>query len=443
MNPFRSIPWRHLLFACLVAGTAFWMTVQGVRTPLQAATRHINIIEIHDTINPGVQDYLEHVIERSEEGGAEFLLVLLDTPGGLMTAMRGMVKAIMNAEIPVVVYVYPSGAQAASAGVLITAAADIAAMAPGTNIGAAHPVTASGGDVPETMSNKVVNDMAAFARSIAEERGRNAEWLEKAIRESVAITAEEAFAKNVIDLVARDVPDLLVQLDGWQVRRKGYTRTLYTEGLEQRTIEPGWRHRVLRAIGNPNIAYILLMIGLAGLYFELSQPGAVLPGVVGAICLVLAFYAMQTLPVNYAGFLFIVLSVVFFILEIKVTSYGMLSIAGVLSLALGSIMLFQSPGQTTRVALPVLIPTLVTISVFFVAVATLAFRAQVRKPQTGQEAMIGLAGEAATDLAPEGKVWVAGELWNAEAPEPIPQGTPVQVVSMHNLKLQVRRMDDK
>jgi membrane-bound serine protease (ClpP class) len=313
-------------------------------------------------------------------------------------------------------------------------------MAPGTNIGAAHPVSIGGGDVPSTMNEKVVNDMLAFARSIASQRGRNAEWLEDSIRKSVSITAEEAYSKNVIDLVADDLPTLIKKLDGWEIIRKGYTRTLHTEGVEQRTILQGWQHQVLKSISNPNIAYILLMIGLAGLYFELSQPGAILPGVIGGIALILALYALQTLPVNYAGILFILLAVLFFILEVKVASHGLLSFAGVLALVLGSLMLFRVPGHTNRLAMSVLIPTVLIVSGFFITVASLAFRAQMRRPQTGTEALPGMIGEVKKDLIPQGTVFVCGELWNATADENIFAGEKVEVVSVENLRLKVRKI---
>lgn len=404
------------------------------------AAQGINIIDVRDTINPGVQDFIEYAVERSEQEEAECLIILLDTPGGLMTAMRGIVGTILGSRIPIIVYVHPQGAQAASAGVLITAAADIAAMAPGTNIGAAHPVSSTGGDVPGAMGEKVVNDMVALAQSIADERGRNEKWLEDAIRKSVSITAEEAFRINVIDMVAVDVPALVKVLDGWEVRRTGYSKVLHTQGLELRRIEPGWRHKVLGAVGNPNIAYILLLIGLAGIYFELSQPGAVLPGVVGGIALILAFYSMQTLPVNYAGFLLILLAMICFILEIKVASYGLLSLAGVISLIIGSLMLFRLPGETLQLAMSVFIPTILLISAFFVAVATLAFRAQTGKALTGSEALVGALGEVRVDLAPRGKILILGELWNAEADEFIPAGEKVEVVSVENLKLKVKRI---
>jgi membrane-bound serine protease (ClpP class) len=434
--------------SCIIFCLAGWMLVATTSATSGATSTAdvkpaINVIHIRDTINPGVEDFIRYVIGRSEDEKAECLIILLDTPGGLMTSMRGIAQAILNSEVPVVVYVSPSGAQAASAGVFVTAAADVAAMAPGTNIGAAHPVTSSGEDVPSTMNEKVMNDMLAFARSVAAQRNRNAQWLEEAVRKSVSITAEEAFEKNVIDLVANDLPGLLKDLDGWQIHRKGKTIVLHTAGVEQNTIQPGWQYQILRAIGNPNIAYMLLMIGLAGLYFELSQPGAILPGVIGGISLILALYAMQTLPVNYAGILLILLAVIFFILEIKVTSYGMLSFAGVLSLVLGSLMLFRVPGYGGQLAMSVFIPTVAVISIFFVAVSALAFRAQMTRPQTGTQVLVGLVGEVKRDLTPEGMVFISGELWNAEADEFIPSGKKVQVVSVKNLKLKVKRIDDR
>lgn len=409
--------------------------------PAHAVASHINLVQIQDTINPGVEDFIKHSIERSSEEGAELLVILLDTPGGLVTATRGIVQAILSSPVPVVVYVHPRGAQAASAGVFVTVAADIAVMAPGTNIGAAHPVATGGQEMSETMNEKVVNDMVAFAKSVGGQRGRNVEWLENAVRKSVSITAEEAFEQNVIDLVAEDLPTLLERLDGWEIQRAGTSRTLKTKGVEQRTIDPGYQHRILRAISNPNIAYILLMIGLAGLYFELSQPGAILPGVIGGISLIMALYALQTLPVNFAGVLLILLAIVFFILEISVVSYGMLSIAGTVSLLLGSLMLFRVPGESTRIAYSVVIPTVLTISAFFVAVTSLAVRAHRVRPQTGTEALVGMVGEVTRDLTPEGKVFVGGELWNAVADEAIPAGRKVEILSVDSLKLKVRKID--
>jgi membrane-bound serine protease (ClpP class) len=425
----------HILLLLFLAAAA------GLVRPMDTAAGHINLVTIQDSINPGVEDFIKHSIAQSSEDGAEFLVILLDTPGGLVTSTRGIVQAILNASVPVVVYVYPRGAQAASAGVFVTIAADIAVMAPGTNIGAAHPVATGGQEMSEKMNEKVVNDMVAFAKSLAVQRGRNVEWVMDAVRKSVSITAEEAFEQNVIDWVAEDLPALMERLDGWEIQRAGYSKTLKTRGVEQRTIDPGWQYRILRAISNPNIAYILLMIGLAGLYFELSQPGAILPGVIGGISLIMALYALQTLPVNFAGILLIMLAVIFFILEIKVVSYGMLSIAGAVSLFLGSLMLFRVPGQSTRIAYSLLIPTVLVISGFFAAVTSLAVRAQRSKPQTGSEMLIGMVGEVARDLAPEGKVFVSGELWNAVAEETIAAGEKVEILAVDSLKLKVKKID--
>lgn len=426
-------PRRNMIFSYGVLLATMFLLCSMVG----AEAKHLNVVQVQDSINPGVEDFLKYAIERSEEEGAECLIIQLDTPGGLMASTRGIAQALLNAAVPIIVYVSPSGAQAASAGVFVTVAADIAAMAPGTNIGAAHPVSIGGGDVPSTMDEKITNDTVAFVRSIAAQRGRNEDWLEDSIRKSVSITAEEAYAQNVIDLIAEDLPALIKKLDGWETEIKGQPRTLHTAGVEPRSILPGWQHQVLRGISNPNIAYILLMIGLAGLYFELSQPGAILPGVIGGIALILALYAMQTLPVNYAGMLLILLAVLFFILEIKVASHGMLSFAGVLALVLGSLMLFRVPGHTIRLAWSVFIPTVGVISAFFVTVATLAFRAQVRKPQTGAEGLVGMVGEVRQGLHPEGKVFVHGELWNAVADQHLPAGEKVQVVAVENLRLKV------
>ncbi len=409
-------------------------------SPVEPQQAHIDIIQIQDSINPGVEDFMKYAIKRSADDKAECLIILLDTPGGLMTSMRGISQAILNSPVPVVVYVSPSGAQAASAGVFITVAADIAAMAPGTNIGAAHPVTAGGADVPSTMNEKVLNDTLAFARSIAAQRGRNAEWMEDAVSKSVSATAEEAFKLNVIDLVADNLPALIKRLDGWHLQRGAATVVIKTNGVEQRTISPSLQNDILRIISNPNLAYILLMIGLAGLYFELSSPGAVVPGVIGGICLILALYALQTLPVNYAGFLIILLAVVFFILEMKIASHGLLSLAGALCLVLGSVMLFRNPQEPRQVALSVFLPTTLAVSIFFAAVARLAFRAQKTKPQTGQDALLGMIGEVKLQIDPEGKVFVNGELWYAQADQRIEVGDKVEVLEVNNLKLKVKRI---
>lgn len=395
----------------------------------------VRIIELEGPINPGAAAFLTRGLEDAEKQGAQLIIVRLDTPGGLVPSMRTMVKGIMNSTVPVVVYVAPKGAGAASAGVMITVSAHVAAMAPGTNIGAAHPVGAGGKDIDKDMSEKVVNDMASYGRGIAQDKGKNADWVEKAIRESVSITAEEALEKNVIDLVAADVDELLKLLDGREIELKQGKVTLKTKNLVKNTYEPGFRDAVLRIISDPNIAYILMMIGLAGLYFELSHPGAIFPGVIGAISLILAFYSFQTLPVNYAGLLLIALAVIFFIAEIKVASYGILSLGGIVSLTLGSIMLFEDVGVSLRL----MAPTIVLIGGFFVVVSTLAFRAYRSKPQSGMEGLIGEVGVVKEPVDPEGLVFVHGEYWRAVSGEKLEPGEMVTVEEVTGLVLKVRK----
>jgi membrane-bound serine protease (ClpP class) len=397
--------------------------------------REVEIIELEGPINPGAATFLTGGLEDAEKRDAELVIIQLDTPGGLVSSMRVMVKAIMNSPIPVVVYVAPKGAGAASAGVMITISANIAAMAPGTNIGAAHPVGAGGKDIDKDMSEKVVNDMASYGRGIAQDKGRNADWVEKAIRESVSITAEEAVEKKVVDLVAPNVDELLKLINGREIDLKQGKVTLKTLGLTKVSYTPGFRDNVLRLISDPNIAYILMMIGLAGLYFELAHPGAIFPGVIGGISLILAFYSFQTLPVNYAGVLLIALAIVFFIAEIKVASYGVLSLGGIVSLALGSIMLFED----VRVSLRLMAPTIVLIGGFFVIVSTLAFRAYRSKPQSGVEGLVGETGVVKKPMDPEGLVFVHGEYWRAVSGDKLEPGDMVTVEEVTGLMLKVRK----
>jgi len=318
-----------------LAGLVFWAP------PGFCKDDEVMIIEMEGPINPGSATFLIRGLEDAGKRGSGLVIIRLDTPGGLASSMRTMVKAILNSPIPVVVFVAPKGAGAASAGVMVTVAAHVAAMAPGTNIGAASPVTAGGKDMEKTMTKKVMNDMASYGRGIAQDKGKNAEWVEKAIREAVSITADEAVKKNVVDLVASDVDELLELLDGREITLRDAKIRLKTKGLVKIPYRPKFRDRILKTISDPNIAYILMMIGLAGLYFELSHPGAIFPGVIGGISLILAFYSFQTLPVNYAGLLLIALAIILFIAEVKITSYGMLSVGGFISLTLGSIMLFE------------------------------------------------------------------------------------------------------
>ena len=406
---------------------------------LYAQQSEIYIIEVADAISPGTTEYIKSGIRKAEENGAACIIIELDTPGGLAESMRIIVQDILASKVPVVVFVYPSGARAASAGVMITMAADVAAMAPGTNIGAAHPVGAGGKDIDGKMSEKVINDMVAHAKSVAEKRGRNAKWVEDAIRESVSVTETEALEDKIIDLVTEDTDDLIRQLNGRELKDRG---VLNLDNAKKVVLEETLRTKILKTISNPNIAYILLMIGLAGLYFELSHPGAIFPGVIGGISLILAFFAMQTLPVNYAGFLLIVLAIIFFIMEMKITSYGLLSVAGIVSLLLGSLMLFEGNTPDMKLSLNVLLPTIILISGFFVDIASLVFRAQISKPTTGSRGLVGEIGIVKQALTPEGKVFVHGELWNAKARETIDEDVKVRVVEVVNLVLEVEPVDE-
>jgi len=408
--------------------------------PTAAAGNRVYLLTVADAIGPITAEFIKSGIQTAEKNNAACIIIRLDTPGGLAESMRTIVKSILASRIPVVVYVAPAGARAASAGVMITMAADIAAMAPGTNIGAAHPVGAGGKDIGGTMSEKIVNDMVAQAKSVAQKRGRNAKWVEQAIRKSVSVTETEALKKNIIDLVARNTDELIASLNGRKVKDRG---VLVLDNVEKIIIRESLRTRILRAISNPNIAYILMMIGLAGLYFELSHPGAVFPGVIGGIALILAFFALQTLPVNYAGILLIVLAIIFFIMEMKITSYGLLSVAGVVSLLLGSLMLFKGDTPEMKVSLQVMLPTIGLISGFFIVVAGLVFRAQISKPASGARGLVGEIGTVKKALTPEGKVFVHGELWNARAKQAVDENARVRVVRVVNLMLEVEPVDKK
>jgi membrane-bound serine protease (ClpP class) len=426
----------------LAAVAAFLLAAAAPGLVLQAAEeKHIvDVITVNEVITPPIGEYIVKSIRQAAESGSEALVIQLDTPGGLDLSMRDIIKEMLNASVPVVVYVSPQGARAASAGVLITIAAHVAAMAPGTNIGAAHPVAMGLGKADETMMEKVENDAVAYGRGIAEQKGRNADWIEEAIRKSVSVTAEEALKLHVIDLIATDMSDLLAKIDGREVKLVSGSRVLKTKGAELNRKEMGFREKVLITISNPNIAYILFLLGLAGLYFEFSSPGVVLPGIIGGISLILAFFAFQTLPVNYAGVLLILFGVILFIAEIKVVSHGVLTMGGVVSLILGSIMLFESPDPALRVSWNVLVPTVAIVSLFFIAVISIAIRAQMRRVVTGGEGMIGATGETHSEVFERGKVLIRGEYWDACSKAPIGKGRPVKVVRVNGLKIEVEEV---
>ncbi len=419
-----------LLAAVLIAGL--------LATPA-GAVAPVATIPIDGVISPVTVRLVETALTRAQADGAGVLVIQLDTPGGLERSMRAICQRLLNAEIPVVVYVSPTGARAASAGVFITMAAHVAAMAPATNIGAAHPVAIGGGVDKESMK-KIENDAAAFARTIATERGRNAEWAEKAVRQSVSITEREAVKLKVVDLIADSLPDLLEKIDGRAVKTTKGPVTLQTRGAVVKAIEIGFRDRVLNVITDPNIAYILMMLGMLGLFFELSNPGVVLPGVIGGISLILAFFAMQSLPINFAGLLLILFGIVLFIAEIKVVSHGILAVGGIVALALGSLMLFDAPEIGFRVSWRVILPTVgATAAIFLVAVGA-GLRALSAPSPVGGPAMVGQIGVAQGVLSPEGQVLVHGELWRAVARGgPVAEGAKVRVVDVNGLTLTVER----
>ncbi len=403
--------------------------------------RDVLVITVDGVISPVSAEFITENIQEANEMQAEAFVLELDTPGGLVDSTRDIVKAMLGSDTPVVVFVSPGGARAASAGTFITIAAHVAAMAPQTNIGAAHPVGA-GGKMDKTMAEKVENDMVAYIKSLAERRGRNTQWAEDAVRKSISSTEEEALKEGVIDLVTANLHTLLTDIDGMTVETVGGEKVLRTKGAQITRIEMDLRYRILNVISNPNVAYILMLLGFYGLFFELSNPGTIFPGVIGGICLILAFYAFQTLPINYAGLLLILLGIILFILEIQVTSFGALTIGGVISMTLGSIMLFRSPGPFLKLSLYTILPAVLVTALFFTVVIGLAYKAYRRRPSTGSEGLLGLEGTATTGVtAKEGMVKVHGELWRATSDEPIEKGQKIRVEAVDGLKLKVKKLD--
>ena len=394
-------------------------------------------------INPVTAEYFHDALAFAEANRAQAIIWQLDTPGGLDTSMRLIIKDITGSAIPVVLYVAPSGGRAASAGVFITLAAHIAAMAPGTNIGAAHPVAMGGGEMDKTMKEKVENDAVAYVKSIAEQRGRNVAWAEDAVRKSVSVTEKEALQLKIIDLVAEDLQVLLEKLDGRKATTSAGTTTLKTKGEAILTFSMGWRLEMLKALSDPNIAYVLMTIGMIGVLAELYNPGAILPGIVGAISLILAFYSLQSLPVNYAGVLLVLLGVVLFILEATVTSYGLLAIGGVASMILGGLMLVKTDAPFLKISWSVILPVVTLAAGFSLFVVGMGVRAMRRQPTTGSEGMVGLVGVAKTALTPQGKILVHGELWDAISEQSLQPGDQVEVTRVEGLRLYVKPVSKK
>jgi len=404
----------------------------------------VYVSELSGVISPASSSYLLRVVELAEKNDASCLIVKLDTPGGLDESMREITKRILNAEIPIIVYVAPKGARAASAGVFILYASHIAAMAPGTNIGAAHPVSMGGEKMDSVMLEKVTNDAVAYIKALAKERGRNQEWAERAVRESASIDAETALELGVCEIIAEDEEDLIAKLDGRTTKVKGKRITLKTESKPVKRVAMTLRERLLLILTNPNIAYILLLLGIYGLFFELQNPGMIFPGMVGGICLILGFYALHLLPVNYAGVALIILSAILFILEIYVTSQGVLAIGGIISLVMGSLILFESNVPFLRVSWEVIMIVAIIIAGFFIFILAMGVRAQFKRRVTGKEGLVGEIGTAKTDIKPTGgTVLVHGEYWNAVSDTLIKKNQKVKVVSVKEMIVHVELVKSK
>jgi membrane-bound serine protease (ClpP class) len=423
--------------ALLVAST---MGVQVQPAP------QVYTAEIDGIIHPVAAEYVREVIAKADAAGAVLVVLTLRTPGGLVDSTRDINNAIIHAKTPVAVFVGPSGNRAASAGFLITMAADIAAMAPATHIGAAHPVAGNGEKIDDTMAKKMASDVAAYARTLAAQRKRNVSLVEQAVLESRSFTEQEALSATppLIDLVANDVPDLVRKLDGRTITRfDGTTQTLHLASASTTNVAMTWQQRVLSAIAHPQIAYLLLTLGTLGLTIELWSPGAILPGVAGGICLLLAFFAFQVLPVSYAGVLLILFGLGLLVLEVKVTSFGLLGVGGVIALFLGSMMLIDSPAPELQIGLRLIVPVTLGIAGILLFLVTLAVNSQRMRPTTGASAMLDEVAYSLTSIDPGGmgNVRTHGEIWNATADERIEAGRAVRVTAVEGLRLRVASAD--
>ena len=436
MNRMRVATQAALALLVLIGSAT---VAAGRATPSRATRGHgrVLVMRLEGPVSPVSAHALAQAIERAEREDYAALVVEVDTPGGLEISMREMVKHLLASRIPVLCWVSPGGARAASAGVFVVMAADIAAMAPGTNIGAATPVNLQGG-MDSTMARKVTSDAAAFARTIAAQRGRNAVWAERAVREAVSASETEAVADHIVDFTAATLEELLARADGRSWTRIGRSHKLAVAGLPIDRIEPGFRQRILALIAEPNVAYILMMLGFYGMLFELQNPGSLLPGIVGGICLILAFLAFSVLPVNYAGVALILLAVVFFLAEVKVASHGLLSAGGVLALVLGSLILFDTQATGLRLSWSVIAAAALTTTGFFAFVVTAGLRAQARRVATGRQGLVGRSAVAVERLDPRGRVRIGDELWNAVSSTPAEVGAELEITGSDGLLLHVR-----
>lgn len=436
------------------------------------------VLNVNEAISPATNDFIHRGLAQAFERNAALVILNIDTPGGLDTSMRDIIRDIIASPVPVIVYVQPSGARAASAGTYILYASHIAAMAPGTNVGAATPVQFGGipdlkpPKVPDAkkeknnqetevedstedsesesifpmntdaMTKKIMNDSIAYIRSLAEMRGRNVEWAELAVREGASLSYEQALKQKVIDIVATDMDDLLTQADGWQVNVNGRMQTLDTNNLILQQIEPDWRNKLLTVITDPNIAYILMLLGIYGLFFEFVNPGFVLPGVTGAICLLLALYALQVLPVNYAGLGLILLGIMFMVAEVFAPSFGALGIGGVVAFVFGSVILFDTEDSQFQVALPLILTISLTSAGFFLIVIRMVFTAHRKPVVSGTEEMLGSIGEVLEDFDHKGRIRIHGELWQVNTDIPLKRGNQVKVTDIDGLVLSVEPLKE-
>ena len=419
--------------------------VSVLAQPDESSAPHVDLIVIDGSINPAVDDFIRESITRAKSNGARALIIQLDTPGGLLSSTRTIVKEMLSAQVPIMVHVAPSGAGAGSAGVFITMAAHIAAMAPATNIGAAHPVAGGGQEVKGVMGEKIENFTASFSETIAQKRGRNTEWAIEAVRRSVSITETDALKKKVIDIIAKDIDDLLKQADGRKVDLDGRMTTLSIKGVNVVRHEMSLKQKIVNAIADPNIAYMLLMAGILGLYMEFSNPGVMFPGVTGAICLVMALISLQLLSFNYAGLILILLGIALLIGEAFMPSFGILGIGGVISLALGSFLLFDTPNSDLTIDRTIIYTAVATMASLVLAIGYLVFRSQKAKPTLGMDGLIGEIGEVRAKLSPSGKVFVHGEYWNAhtQTDGQIDVGDKVQIVGYDGMNLKVKRLQER
>ncbi|MGC8965224.1 MAG: NfeD family protein [Caldimicrobium sp.] len=408
--------------------------------PAKAFSQKIYTIKVDSAITPVTANFIIYAIHFVEEKKGKALIIQLDTPGGLVDSTREIVKEFLQSSIPIIVYVSPQGARAASAGVFIVLASHLAAMAPSTHLGAAHPVELTG-KADSKMLEKIANDLASWAKSLAESKGRNPEFAELAVKKSKTLTEKEALSLKVVEIIAKDLEDLIQKAQGRKIKIKDQEITLELKGFPVEEIKEDLKTRFFKILANPNLVYFLLMLGLLGLYFELSHPGAIFPGVFGAICLILAFLGLSIIPMNYAGLALIFLAGLLFFLETQVSSHGLLTLGGIISLLLGSLLLFGNNPPSLKISLPFLISVVLTFATLFGGITYLAVKTLKKKPVSGKEGLIGKKGKALTNITKEGgKIFVEGEIWQAVSEEEIPEGSQVKIVEKEGFILKVKKL---